>query len=281
MHLGMYLSRRAVMSNKLPDEQSTTPSVLLRIDSVGISHLRYPIVVLDKGRSKQETVAELSLAVDLSASQRGAHLSRFLDLLAEADNELTVRTAERLLADIRDRLGASSAMVAADFTYFVDKTGPVSGVRGLLDVACNFSFRDAGDGVEFILEVCTPVTTLCPCSRAVSDYGAHNQRCNVTIAISQKPVADTIESSIIWIEDLVDLAETFASAPIYPALKRPDERFVTMLAYDNPAFVEDVVRGVASELQIDARIDEFFVEASSDESIHNHRAFARIGWPLR
>ncbi len=134
--------------------------------------------------------------------------------------------------------------------------------------------------MDFVLTVTVPVTTLCPCSRAVSDYGAHNQRCDVTISVRTEATDEPTDDDIVWIEDLVDLAERHGSAPIYPTLKRPDERFVTMQAYDNPAFVEDVVRGVAAELAGDRRVAEFSVEASSDESIHNHRAFARIGNPL-
>jgi GTP cyclohydrolase I len=174
---------------------------------------------------------------------------------------------------MRRRLGAQAARVVADFSYFIEKRAPVTGARGLLDIATIFTFTDRGNGAEFIMRVTVPVTTLCPCSRAVSDYGAHNQRCNITIW-AECPADD---SAIVWIEDLVEIAEAHASAPIYPALKRPDERHVTMQAYDNPAFVEDVVRGVAADLKALPAIQRFSVEASSDESIHNHRAFARIG----
>lgn len=266
-------------AHDLADLQGTTPSLELSIDWVGVSELRQPLLVLDRSQAKQETVAELMLAVNLGASQRGAHLSRFLDILAEADNELTVRTAGRLLAEMRERLSATAARAVAAFPYFVEKRAPVTGARGLLDIASKFTFTDHGAGVDFVLEVCVPVTTLCPCSREVSDYGAHNQRCEVTIGIRTSADGDS-EESIVWIEDLVQLAEANASAPIYPALKRPDERFVTMQAYDNPAFVEDVVRGVASSLAADPRVTQFSIEASSDESIHNHRAFARIGSSL-
>lgn len=263
-------------SDALADLQSSPLGVALRIDWVGVSHLRQPLLVLDRSYAKQETVAELMLAVDLDASARGAHLSRFLDILAEADNELTTRTAPSLLTDMRGRLGAHAARVVADFPYFVEKRAPVTGARGLLDIATTFTFTDRGNGAEFLMGVTVPVTTLCPCSRAVSDYGAHNQRCDVTVW------ADCVldDSAIIWIEDLVELVEAHASAPIYPALKRPDERHVTMQAYDNPAFVEDVARGVAADLEALPAVRRFSVEASSDESIHNHRAFARIGAPL-
>jgi GTP cyclohydrolase I len=268
------------MSNRgLADLQSSASLVAVPIDWVGVSHLRQPILVLDRSHAKQETVADLLLAVDLEASVRGAHLSRFLDILAEAENELTIRTATRLLVDMRRRLAARAARAVATFPYFIEKRAPVTGARGLLDIMTTFTFSDCGSGLDFVLEVRIPVTTLCPCSRAVSDYGAHNQRCEVTIAL-QCEAKDEDPDSIVWIEELVALAEAHASAPIYPALKRSDERFVTMLAYDNPAFVEDVAREIATELSSDHRILKFFVEASSDESIHNHRAFARIGSPL-
>lgn len=263
-------------SDPLADLQISRPGVELGIDWVGVSHLRQPLLVLDRSHAKQETVAELALAVDLAASARGAHLSRFLDLLAEADNELTTRTAPGLLVDMRRRLGAQAARVVAEFPYFVEKRAPVTGARGLLDIAATFTFTDRGDGAEFLMRVTVPVTTLCPCSRAVSDYGAHNQRCDVTIWANC--AAD--DTAIVWIEDLVEIVETHGSAPIYPALKRPDERHVTMQAYDNPAFVEDVVRGVAADLSRTPGIQSYSVEASSDESIHNHRAFARIAAPL-
>ena len=248
----------------------------MRIDWVGVSHLRQPLLVLDRSHAKQETVAELTLAVDLDASARGAHLSRFLELLAEADNELTTRTASRLLTDMRSRLGAQAARVVADFPYFIEKRAPVTGARGLLDIATAFTFTDRGSGAEFLLRVTVPVTTLCPCSRAVSDYGAHNQRCGVTIWAE----CSADDDAMVWIEDLVEIAEAHASAPIYPVLKRADERHVTMQAYDNPAFVEDVVRSVAADLAAVPAVMRFSVEVSSDESIHNHRAFARIGLPL-
>jgi GTP cyclohydrolase IB len=246
-----------------------------------VSQLRHPIVVLDRARAKQETVASITMSVDLAATMRGAHLSRFLDVLAEADHELTIRTAAPLLQKLRTRLDSAAATVEAEFPYFVEKFAPVTGVRGLLDVRCCFSFRSADDDYDFVLSVTVPVTTLCPCSKAVSDYGAHNQRCDVTISVLGALGTDQADDEIVWIEDLVDLAEVHASAPIYPALKRLDERFVTMHAYNHPAFVEDVVRGVATTLQADRRVETFCVEASSDESIHNHRAFARIGPRLR
>jgi GTP cyclohydrolase I len=266
---------------ELPDLQSSEPHQPIAIDAVGISGLRHPVVVLDRIRAKQETVASLTMSIDLPASQRGAHLSRFLDVLSDADGELTVRTAQRLLAALTDRLGGTTATIDAAFPYFVERHAPVTGARGLLDVQCSFSFRGGAEAMDFVLTVTVPVTTLCPCSQAVSDYGAHNQRCDVAISVRTATMDDPTDDEIVWIEDLVELAERHGSAPIYPALKRPDERFVTMQAYDNPAFVEDVVRGVAAELASDHRVAGFCVEVASDESIHNHRAFARVGRRLR
>ena len=266
---------------ELADPQSSESRQEIALDAVGISGLRHPVVVLDHLRAKQETVASLTMAVDLAASQRGAHLSRLLEVLSDAEGELTVRTAQRLLAGITGQLGATTATIDAEFPYFIEKHAPVTGARGLLDVACRFSFRGDAEAMDFVLTVTVPVTTLCPCSRAVSDYGAHNQRCAVTISVRAAATDEPTDDEIVWIEDLVGLAERHGSAPIYPTLKRPDERFVTMQAYDNPAFVEDVVRGVAAELAADRRVAEFCVEAASDESIHNHRAFARVGTKLR
>lgn len=266
---------------ELPDLQSSESSQQIALEAVGITGLRHPIVILDRLRAKQETVASLTMAVDLAASQRGAHLSRFLEVLSDADGELTVRTAHRLLTAITSQLGGTKATIDAEFLYFIEKQAPATGARGLLDVACRFSFGGTSDSMDFVLTVTAPVTTLCPCSRAVSDYGAHNQRCSVKISVRPTAKEEPTDDEIVWIEDLVDLAERHGSAPIYPTLKRPDERHVTMQAYDNPAFVEDVVRGVAAELASDPRVAEFCVEASSEESIHNHSAFARCGRQLR
>jgi GTP cyclohydrolase I len=265
----------------LADLQASQGAHPLRLDAVGISQLRHPIVVLDRAQSKQETVATISMSVDLDAASRGAHLSRFLEVLDDSSGELTMRTAGRLLEDLRSRLGSATATVEAEFPYFIEKRAPVTGARGLLDVTCRFSFSGSHKTTDLVLAVTVPVTTLCPCSKAVSDYGAHNQRCDVSITVRLDVTDPPTEDDIVWIEELVDLAERHSSAPIYPTLKREDERFVTMQAFDNPAFVEDVVRGIAASLSDDPRIQDFCVEASSDESIHNHRAFARIGSPLR
>lgn len=231
---------------RLADVQAAEVEQAIAVDAVGISHLRHPIVVLDRAHSKQETVATISMSVDLAASSRGAHLSRFLEVLEAGSGELTLRTASLLLCELRSRHNSTTARLDAEFPYFVEKRAPVTGARGLLDVNCRFSFSGTQDTIDLVLAVTVPVTTLCPCSKAVSDYGAHNQRCGVTIAIRLDVAEDPTDDDIVWIEELVDLAERHSSAPIYPTLKREDERFVTMQAFDHPAFVEDVVRGVAA-----------------------------------
>lgn len=258
----------------LPDIQSGSAATSMPIDAVGISQLKHPIVIWDREFSKQETVADLSMWVSLPADQRGAHLSRFLEVLEDTGGELTVATAGRMLDQLQERLGSSDASVEAAFPYFIEKRAPVTGAKGLLDIATRFTFASVGEERSFTCEVVVPVTTLCPCSQAVSDYGAHNQRCLVSMATVAPIGGDAM--SVLWIEELVEIAERHASAPVYPTLKRADERFVTMQAFDNPAFVEDVARGVAMELGADHRILEFAVVAASEESIHNHRAFARI-----
>lgn len=267
------------MTRSLPDLQSDADTRGVPIDEVGIGNLRHPIVVLDRGLAKQQTTATISMSVDVAAEARGAHLSRFLEVLDETGGELTVNTAPTILARLRARLEANSANLQVSFPYFVERRAPVSGARGLLDVECRFAFVATGDDLcELLLEVTTPVTTLCPCSKAISDYGAHNQRSNVTLTVLTRPLdRESPTDGIVWIEDLVEIAEGAASCPVYPTLKRADERFVTMKAFDHPAFVEDVARDAAVVLQNDGRVLDFAVRVVSEESIHNHTAFARIG----
>ncbi len=266
------------MRESLADLQSSGDGRGVPIDRVGIGDLRHPIVVLDRGQAKQQTTARIRMAVDVASDARGAHLSRFLEILDEAGGEVTVNTVPAIMDQLRTRLGSRSAELQVTFPYFVERRAPISGARGLLDIECSFTFTSVeGDQLDLLLTTTTPVTTLCPCSREISDYGAHNQRCYVTIAVRTTVGVESPASEIVWIEDLVELAEAAASCPVYPTLKREDERFITMKAYDKPAFVEDVVRDVAVVLRDDTRVLDFSVEAVSDESIHNHTAFARVG----
>jgi GTP cyclohydrolase IB len=242
-----------------------------------VSDLRYPIVVLDREQGRQETVAHLSLSVSLPHHFKGTHMSRFIEVLNEHRGEVTMRTLPGILRELKQRLDAETAHVEVRFPYFLERSAPATGAKGLMDYECGFAGTSNGETDDFVLSVRVPVTSLCPCSKAISDYGAHNQRGYVTIDV-RSVVIKAGQPAIIWIEELVAIAELSASAPVYPLLKRPDERHVTMQAYDNPVFVEDLVRNVAATLQHDDRVAWFRVHALNLESIHNHSAFAEIQW---
>jgi GTP cyclohydrolase IB len=260
-------------SATLHDIQNLADERGLPIDYVGVSDLRYPIVVLDRESERQHTIASISLSVGLPHHFKGTHMSRFIEVMNEHRGEVTVRTIPMLLKDLRERLDAETARVEVRFPYFIEKAAPATGATGLMDYECAFKAEANGSMRDFILEVRVPVTSLCPCSKAISDYGAHNQRGFITVE-----VRTAHESELVWIEELVTVAEGAASAPVYPLLKRADERHVTMQAYDNPVFVEDMVRNVGVALRADERIRWFSVRAENEESIHNHRAFAALTW---
>ena len=204
-------------------------------------------------------------------------MSRFIEVLNSHRGEITMRTLPTILRELKERLDAESAHIEVHFAYFLERCAPVSGARALMDYECSFTGEVSGVTSDFVLGVRIPVTSLCPCSKAISEYGAHNQRGYVTVEVRSRPCASTTPE-LVWIEELVEYAESSASAPLYPLLKREDERHVTMQAYDKPAFVEDVVRDVAIRLQNDERIIWFKVHALNQESIHNHNAFAQIEW---
>ena len=259
------------------DVQGSTDTRGIPIDQVGIADLHYPIVVLDKARERQQTIATITMSVNLPHHFKGTHMSRFIEVLNDHRGEVTMRTLPVLLRDLRSRLDAESARIEVQFPYFLERSAPVSGAKGLMDYDCSFVGELSGGNDDFILGVRVPVKSLCPCSKEISDYGAHNQRGQIAMEVrSARSSSD--ERALVWIEELVEVADRSASAPVYPLLKRADERHVTMQAYDNPVFVEDMVRNVAVQLQGDDRIDWFRVHAVNQESIHNHSAFARIDW---
>jgi GTP cyclohydrolase I len=239
--------------------------------------LKYPIIVMDRENRQQSTTARLSLSVNLPREFKGTHMSRFIEVLNSHRGEITMRTLPTILRELKERLDAESAHIEVHFPYFLERSAPVSGARALMDYECAFTGEMNGGTSDFVLGVRVPVTSLCPCSKAISEYGAHNQRGYVTVEVRSRPGAGTTPE-LVWIEELVEYAEASASAPLYPLLKREDERHVTMQAYDKPAFVEDVVRDVAIRLQSDERIVWFKVHALNLESIHNHNAFAQIEW---
>jgi GTP cyclohydrolase I len=258
------------------DVQSREDTRGVILDAAGIEDLRCPIVILDRARERQQTVATISMSVSLPSTAKGTHMSRFVEILEEHRGEITMRTLPRILAAMRERLAAPSASIDVAFPYFLERRAPVSEARGLMDYDCRFVGSSKGSEDDFVLSVRVPVTSLCPCSKEISDYGAHNQRGYLTIDV--RCASAHGPESWVWIEELVEVAEASASCPVYPLLKRPDERYVTMQAYDNPVFVEDMVRNVAVRLRDDARITWFKVHARNEESIHNHAAFASTTW---
>ena len=260
----------------MKDVQNTPDTRGIPIDQVGITNLCYPISVMDQDGKLVPTVAHISMSVHLPHHFKGTHMSRFLEVLAKHQGEITTRSLPAILHDLKDRLNAESAHVEVTFPHFIEKAAPVSGAKAKVACDCAFTVSCNGSKDDVKLRVVVPVKTLCPCSKEISDYGAHNQRGHVTIEVS--PKMSKRGWAWIWIEELVEVAEKSASAPVYALLKRPDERHVTMQAYDNPVFVEDLVRNVAVLLKKDPRITAFMVQAINQESIHAHDAFARVIW---
>ncbi len=252
----------------LPDIQSQIDSRGFAIDAVGVAGVRYPIT-LRAGHRLLPTVATCTMTVELPAGVRGTHMSRFVELLEATTEPLDPKSFKAMLNDMLGRLEAQHGMLEMRFAYFVAKTAPVSKVQSLLDYDVLWRAQRQADGAtSFHVQVNVPLTSLCPCSKEISDYGAHNQRSNVRIEATL--VGD------ITVEELIGIAERSASCEVYGLLKRPDEKYVTERAYDNPKFVEDLVRDVAVALNTDRRVGAFVVEAENFESIHNHSAFARI-----
>jgi GTP cyclohydrolase I len=261
----------------LADIQASPDERNLRVDQVGITGIRYPVAVADREHGKQDTIAEVSMSVDLPPGVKGAHLSRFVEVLHETAGEITLQAIPAILDALRARLEASSAQVELSFPFFLRRAAPVTGAAALMEYRSWLAGKATDAETQVMLGVRVPVTSVCPCSKAISDYGAHNQRS--TIAICVHPRDDEAQPTQICAEDLIEVAEAAASCPVFPLLKRPDERHVTMRAHDHPVFVEDMTRAAAQTLGCDARIGWFSVEAASEESIHNHGAFARIQSP--
>lgn len=264
----------------MEDVQSREDLRGVPLDRAGVSGLRYPIVVLDRAHERQHTVATIALSVGVPHYEKGTHMSRFVEVLNEHRGEVTMRTLPTMLQRVLEHLRAQSARIELAFPYFIERSAPASGAVGLMDYECRFVAEASASTEDFTLGVRVPVTSLCPCSKAISDYGAHNQRGHITLDIRPRRNADRTPQ-LVWFEELVAIAESCGSAPVYPLLKRPDERFVTMQAYDNPVFVEDMVRNAATRLQDDPRVEWFRVHAVNHESIHNHDAFAEVEWQRR
>lgn len=255
----------------IPDVQGSEDRRHLAINKVGVKSIRHPIRVLDgdKSRGAQHTIASFDMYVGLPHKFKGTHMSRFVEILNSHDREISVQSFEPMLRQMVKRLEAETGIIEMRFPYFINKVAPVSGVSSLMDYDVTFTGEIvAGGHYSLTMKVVVPVTSLCPCSKEISAYGAHNQRSHVTITART--------NSLVWIEELVRLAESEASCELYGLLKRPDEKFVTERAYDNPKFVEDLVRDVAGRLNAEPRVDAYIVESENFESIHNHSAYALI-----
>jgi GTP cyclohydrolase I len=249
-------------TQNLPDHREVA------IDRVGVTNVRFPIQVRDKAHISQNTVATVSLTVDLPHHFKGTHLSRFIEVLNEHGSIIHVDNIKVILRHLQKKLSARQAHVEFEFPYFIEKEAPVTRAVGLMDYTVRLTATANHDDIDFVVTVNVPVTTLCPCSKAISRYGAHNQRGQVSFAVRCKPP--------IWIEDLIGLVESSASSELYSLLKRPDEKAVTERAYDRPVFVEDLVRNVAVKANANPNIAWYRVEAENYESIHNHNAYAMI-----
>lgn len=256
------------VAKPIADVQNQADTRHLAINKVGIKGIRHPVIVKDKSVGVQHTIATFNMYVYLPQDFKGTHMSRFVEILNQHGREISVESFHSILNEMVEKLEAKSGYIEMSFPYFVNKTAPVSGVQSLLDYDVTF-VGEINDGqYRFTMKVQVPVTSLCPCSKKISERGAHNQRSHVTITIRT--------SRSVWIEEVVRYAEEQASCELYGLLKRPDEKFVTERAYDNPKFVEDMVRDVAAALNEDERIEAYVVESENFESIHNHSAYALI-----
>ncbi|MGD2073363.1 MAG: GTP cyclohydrolase FolE2 [Gammaproteobacteria bacterium] len=252
----------------IEDVQSSADTRRIAIDKVGIKDIRHPVRVRDRTGGEQHTVACFNMYVNLPHNFKGTHMSRFVEILNLHEREISVQSFKVMLGEMTERLEAEAGHIEMSFPYFVNKTAPISEVQSLLDYEVTFIGEIRDNEPEMKIKVVVPVTSLCPCSKKISDRGAHNQRSHVTVTATTR--------DFVWIEELIELVEQEASCELYGLLKRPDEKYVTERAYDNPKFVEDMVRDIAAKLNSDDRISGYMVESENFESIHNHSAYALI-----
>ena len=263
------ITKKPDCCDEIEDVQNIEDKRQIAIDKVGIKDIQHPVKVSDRSSGEQNTIAKFNMYVNLPHQFKGTHMSRFVEILNQhEEREITVKSFRLMLAEMIERLQAESGYVEMEFPYFVNKEAPISKVKSLMDYQVSFIGEITNESTDVMVKVVVPVTSLCPCSKNISDYGAHNQRSHVTVTVR----AD----SFIWIEDIIDMVEEEASCEIFGLLKRPDEKYVTEKAYDNPKFVEDIVRDIAARLSEDERINAYTVESENFESIHNHSAYALI-----
>lgn len=255
----------------IPDVQSKADIRQIAIDRVGVKSVTYPLTLQTRDGGSQTTVASINMYVALPHHQKGTHMSRFLEVLnAETSDPVSPARIPAICRAIKERLNAETAHFEATFTYFIKKPAPVTGTPGLMDYKVTFECTANGTD-DMVLGVTAPATSLCPCSKEISEYGAHNQRCHIQARVRTVPGSD-----IMWIEDLVELLEKAASCPVFAVLKRPDEKWVTERAFENPKFVEDIVRDLALGLEAEPKIQWYSIDSENFESIHNHNAYAQI-----
>ncbi len=252
----------------LEDIQNSHDTRNIDIDQVGIKDIIYPISLKDKNKGIQHTTARITMSVMLPHQYKGTHMSRFIEVLNKHKDNMDIHNVGSILQDMKEKLASDTSFISLTFPYFMAKNTPVSKLSSLMNYECEFIGNCSKNGMDFILKVQVPIQSLCPCSKEISDRGAHNQRSIASISVRY--------NKVVWIEDLIEIAESSASSSIYSLLKREDEKFVTEYAYDHPAFVEDIVRNITEKLMLDDRITWFEVECENMESIHNHNAWARI-----
>ncbi len=252
----------------IADVQGSEDTRRIPINKVGIKDIRHPVRVKDRSGGEQHTIATFNMYVDLPHNFKGTHMSRFVEILENNERELTVDSFKAMLSEMTDKLEAEKGHIEMNFPYFVAKRAPVSGVQSLMDYNVAMIGERVGGRTQLEIRVVVPVTSLCPCSKKISEYGAHNQRSHVTVRARVQ--------GFVWIEELIDVVESEASCELYGLLKRPDEKYVTERAYDNPKFVEDMVRDIAVRLNADDRVIAYSVESENFESIHNHSAYALV-----
>ena len=252
----------------IADVQSTADLRQLPIDKVGIKNIRHPIIVRDRSGGTQSTIANFNMTVNLPHNFKGTHMSRFVEILNNYERAISVASFKEILKNMTAKLEAEAGHIEMHFPYFINKKAPITKVESLLDYDVAFIADFIDNQINMWVKVIVPVTSLCPCSKKISNYGAHNQRSHVTVT--------ALINDFIWLEEIIELVEKQASCELYGLLKRPDEKYVTEKAYDNPKFVEDMVRDIAACLNNDARISSYKVESENFESIHNHSAYAMI-----
>lgn len=254
----------------LPDTQSKVDTRNIIINQVGIKDILHPLIFLDKSKNPQNSIGLWTMTVELPPDVKGTHMSRFIEVLNAEEVVFSVQSFQNILQQIIKRLNTPNAQLQVDFNFFRNKAAPSSGVQSLLDYRVNLSGKVVNNQYQSRLKVQSPVTSLCPCSKSISKYGAHNQRSLITIDVVLN------NKILLFVEDLIDIAEKSASSELYAILKRDDEKFVTEQAYDNPAFVEDLVRDMAQQLDQHPGVVSYILESENFESIHNHSAYARI-----